>query len=265
MPVHSLSAKPSTKSSSARARRQFAGGGLQVGLDADSTLDPGGHAEPDSVIPASAAPGAGAGGRSGRRPSARGGPLRLPGPFAGSSQLVAHHVPTGLLERAIERRIEQVLVVELHDVGPPDHPQPEALAAPGVELAGVVERQGWVGRDDAAAVAHRLALALLAEDLERLEAGAADRRVTRFRLPGARPGSIRPPPLGRGSSRGPSESPRAGLAGSRSGPARPGRGRSPRSAARPSPAPHSATRRGSGSRRSSGSGRLSPSSRTRGT
>ena len=115
-------------------------------------------------------------GRRGRRCHAhrdRGLRLGLAGRLASRGQLVAHDVAAGLLERAIERRLEQVRVVEVDDVGAPDDPQPDALLAPAVQLAGVVGRQHRVGRHDAPAVTHRVAVLLLAEDLPRLE----DRRL----------------------------------------------------------------------------------------
>ena len=58
---------------------------------------------------------------------------------AGGGELVAHHVAARLLERAVERRLEQVRVGEVVDVGAADDPQADALLAPAVHLAGVVE------------------------------------------------------------------------------------------------------------------------------
>ena len=59
--------------------------------------------------------------------------------LAGRRELVAHDVAAGLLERAVERRLEQVEVVEDVDVGAPDDPQVDALLAPAEHLAGVVQ------------------------------------------------------------------------------------------------------------------------------
>ena len=99
--------------------------------------------------------------------------LGLAGCLARRGELVAHHVAAGLLERPIERRLEQVRVVEVEDVGAADDPQPDALLAPAEQLAGVVDGELGVGRHDAAAVAHRVAVLLLPEDLPGLE----DRRL----------------------------------------------------------------------------------------
>ena len=82
MPVHSESEKPMTNSSSAIER--------------------------SSSASAVAGEGGGRGGHS--RARLRLGLARL---RAGGGQLVAHHVATGLLERPIERRLEQVGVVEV--------------------------------------------------------------------------------------------------------------------------------------------------------
>ena len=65
--------------------------------------------------------------------------LRLARLLAGGRELVAHHVAARLLERAVERRLEQVGVGEVVDVGPADDPQPDALLAAAVHLAGVVD------------------------------------------------------------------------------------------------------------------------------
>src|SRR4029079_19628155 len=73
-------------------------------------------------------------------------------------------------ERAIERRLEQVRVVEVDDVGAPDDPEPDALLATPEQLPGVMGGQDRVGRHDAPAVAHRVAVLLLSEHLTRCPA-----------------------------------------------------------------------------------------------
>ncbi len=61
--------------------------------------------------------------------------------------------------------MEEIIVVELEDRSTRHDPEPEALSAPSVELSGVVKRQVLVRGDHLSAVTHRIALALLAEDL----------------------------------------------------------------------------------------------------
>ena len=55
------------------------------------------------------------------------------------------------------------------DIGPSDDPQPDALLAPTVHLTGVMDREDGIGRHHRAAMAHRVALLLLTEDLSCLE------------------------------------------------------------------------------------------------
>src|SRR6185503_20749706 len=95
--------------------------------------------------------------------------------LAGGGKLVAHHVAAGLLERAIERRLEEIRIGEIVDVGPPDDPEVDALLAASVHLPGVVDRERRVRRHDRSAVAHRVAILLAAEDFPWLE--HARRRV----------------------------------------------------------------------------------------
>ena len=139
--------------------------------------------------------GRGRGGAATRHRGARLG-LGLAGLRARRRELVAHDVAAGLLERAVERWLEQVRVGQVDDVGAAHDPQPDALLAAPEQLPGVVGGQGGVGRHDAAAVAHRVAVLLLAEDLPRLERSGVGR--PRPLMPrAARPGSCRGPrPLG---------------------------------------------------------------------
>ena len=67
--------------------------------------------------------------------------LRLGGALLGARgrQLVAHHVAARLLERAVERRLEQVRIVEIGDVAAAHDPQPDALLPSAEQLAGVVQ------------------------------------------------------------------------------------------------------------------------------
>ena len=95
--------------------------------------------------------------------------LRWPGLLARRGQLVAHHVAARLLERTIERRLEQVRVAQVVDVLAPHDPQPDALLPTPEQLARVVDGQLGVGRHDRPAVLHRVAFLLLAEDFPGLE------------------------------------------------------------------------------------------------
>ena len=85
-------------------------------------------------------------------------------------ELVAHHVAAGLLERPVERRVEQVGVLEDRDVRASDDPEAGALVPTPEQLARVVHRQLRVRGEDVAAMPHRVAFLGLLEDLVRLDA-----------------------------------------------------------------------------------------------
>src|SRR5438128_7856167 len=94
------------------------------------------------------------------------------GALLGDVELVAHHVAARLLERAVERRLEQVGVGHVTDLRPGYDPQPHALVAARIELARVVLGELAVRRADVAGVLHGLAVLLLAEDLPDIGVGA---------------------------------------------------------------------------------------------
>src|SRR5512138_3599254 len=81
----------------------------------------------------------------------------------GRIQFVLDDIARGLLEGAVERRLEQVEIVYLLDAGTRHDPEADALLPPAKELPRVVRSELPIRREDIPRMPHRLPLPLLPE------------------------------------------------------------------------------------------------------